>query len=82
MKISVICSNYNSSKWIDSYLDSLNNQFLREFEVIFVDANSTDSSVDKIINFEFREGISTLILPLKERISIYDAWNRAKNIQR
>ena len=82
MKISVICSNYNSSQWIDTYLDSLNNQFLHEFEVIFVDANSTDSSIDKILNFEFREGISTLILTLKERVGIYEAWNRAIKISR
>ena len=82
MSISVICSNYNSEKWIDSYLNSLNDQFLENFEVVFVDANSTDSSIDKILNFEFREGISTLILPLKERVGVYEAWNRAIKVAR
>ena len=43
MSISVICSNYNSEKWIDSYLNSLNDQFLENFEVVFVDALSGDT---------------------------------------
>ena len=50
-KISILCSNYNSSKWIDGYLKSINNQLLDCFEIIFVDANSTDNSLKTIKSF-------------------------------
>ena len=46
--ISILCSNYNSDGWIDNYLSYLNSQTLEEFEVIFVDASSTDDSLQKI----------------------------------
>ena len=40
--VTVICSNYNSNKWVDAYLQSINNQLLAEIDIIFIDANSTD----------------------------------------
>jgi glycosyltransferase involved in cell wall biosynthesis len=73
--ISVICSVYNSSKWLDVYLNSVNNQLEKEFEIIFIDANSKDSSVSIIENFKFRKGIKHKIIKNSERISIYKAWN-------
>jgi glycosyltransferase involved in cell wall biosynthesis len=73
--ISVICSVYNSSKWLDVYLNCVNNQLQKEFEIIFIDANSTDNSVSIIENFKFREGIQYKIIKNSERISIYKAWN-------
>jgi len=73
--ISVICSVYNSSKWLDVYLNCVNNQFEKEFEIIFIDANSSDNSVDIINNFNFRKGISKQIIKNSERITIYNAWN-------
>lgn len=73
--ISVICSVYNSSKWLDVYLNCVNNQLKKEFEIVFIDANSTDNSVSIIENFKFREGIQHKIIKNSERISIYKAWN-------
>jgi glycosyltransferase involved in cell wall biosynthesis len=73
--ISIICSVYNSSKWLDVYLNSVNNQLEKEFEIIFIDANSTDSSISIIENFKFRNGIKYKIIKNSERISIYKAWN-------
>lgn len=73
--ISLICSNYNSAKWIDNYLGYVNNQFLEKFEVVFVDANSTDVSLQTIKDYKFREGIEKTVIECKERISIYAAWN-------
>ena len=75
--ISILCSNYNSSEHIDRYLHYINSQFLKEFEVIFVDAASSDDSLQKISNFNFREGIKNRILSCDNRISIYEAWNLA-----
>lgn len=73
--ISVICSVYNSSKWLDVYLNCANNQLEKEFEIIFIDANSSDNSVDIINNFNLRKGISKQIIKNSERITIYNAWN-------
>jgi len=75
--ISLLCSVYNSSEYLDNYLNYVNNQLLKEFEIIFVDAKSTDDSLQKIEEFQFREGIKVQILPCEERITIYEAWNKA-----
>jgi len=75
--ISLLCSNYNSEEWIDGYLKYLNSQFLYEFEVIFVDANSTDTSLQTIKNFQLRKGIQKKVIECKDRVGIYEAWNMA-----
>ena len=75
--ISVICSNYNSSRWIDRYCSYINSQILNEFEIIFVDANSTDDSLQKIKDFTFRKGIKSTLIELEDRVPVYEAWNRA-----
>lgn len=78
--ISLLCSNYNSSKWIKNYLNYVNNQFLHEFEIVFVDADSTDDSLKVIESFNFRKGIEKKVLKYKERIGVYQAWNAAIEI--
>ncbi len=75
MSISIVCSNYNSDKWIDGYLEALNKQIHQEFTVIFVDANSTDNSLSTIKDFKFRDGITVKIIECEDRINIYEAWN-------
>ena len=75
--VTVLCSTYNSSKWIEGYLESINNQILAVFDIIFVDANSDDGSLETIKNFEFREGINVDIIECSEKIPIYEAWNIA-----
>ena len=45
-KISVIVVNYNSLEHIDTCISSVLNQTYPDFEVIFVDNNSTDDSLD------------------------------------
>ena len=72
--ITLICSTYNSSEWIDGYLESVNNQTLRYFNIHFIDAGSTDGSWLKINNFEFRVGISVKYTCVSG-CSIYEAWN-------
>ena len=75
--ISVIVSVYNSQEYLAKYLDYVNQQFLERFEIIFVDANSSDESLKMIRDFKFRDGISVKILPQDSRITIYQAWNVA-----
>lgn len=75
--VTVLCSTYNSAKWIDGYLQSINNQLLRDFDIIFVDANSNDGSLETLKDFDFREGINAKIITCDTRIPIYQAWNIA-----
>lgn len=73
--ISVITSVYNSSLFLPYFFNCVNNQFLKKFEIIFIDANSSDNSLDVLKNFIFRDGISVKILPQNSRITVYEAWN-------
>lgn len=75
--ISVIVSVYNAEKYLPKYLEYVNNQFLKDFEIIFIDANSSDHSLKIIREFKPRKGILTQILPQDSRITIYQAWNIA-----
>ncbi len=47
-KISVIIVNYNGKKWLQKCLDSLLTQQYKNFEVIVVDNNSSDDSIQYI----------------------------------
>jgi|ETNvirenome_6_85_1030632.scaffolds.fasta_scaffold09427_3 glycosyltransferase involved in cell wall biosynthesis len=78
--VTVICSTYNSANWIEGYLKNINNQFLAEFDIIFVDANSSDGSLQSIKKFNFREGISSSIVESETKINVYEAWNKAIDI--
>ncbi len=75
--ITVLCSNYNSDKWIQGYLDCLNSQVGIGFNVVFVDAKSTDNSLATIKDYKFRDGINVLIIECDENIGIAEAWNIA-----
>jgi hypothetical protein len=44
--ISIIIVNWNGKKWLERCFDSLSKQTYKNFEVVFVDNNSTDSSVE------------------------------------
>lgn len=44
--VSVIIVNYNGQKWLKKCFDSLLNQTYKNFEIIFVDNNSSDDSIE------------------------------------
>ena len=75
--ITVVCSVYNSESYLPKYLTYVNQQFLECFEIIFVDANSNDKSLQLIEDFKFRDNISVKIIKEKSRVTIYEAWNIA-----
>jgi glycosyltransferase involved in cell wall biosynthesis len=58
----------------------VNNQFLEVFEIIFIDANSTDGSLQTIENYNFRAGIEKTIIKCEDRITIYEAWNKGLEV--
>jgi len=72
--ITIICSNLNSIKWIKGYLECVNNLYLQEFHIHFIDAGSQDGSWKKIKDYKFREGIISHYT-VNKNCSIYEAWN-------
>ena len=48
--ISIIIVNYNGKKWLQACLDSIQNQTYKKFELIFVDNNSNDDSIEFVKN--------------------------------
>lgn len=45
-KVSIIILNWNGEKLLRKYFHSLINQQFKDIEIIFVDNNSTDKSID------------------------------------
>ena len=74
--VTLLCSTFNSAKWIEGYLECLNDQILENFDIVFVDAGSTDGSLQTIMDFEFRDGIGAKTL-VQHGCSVYEAWNLA-----
>lgn len=75
-KITVFCSTYNSIKWIKGYLENISRQDSYNFDLIFVDASSTDGSYEIIQNFKFPDNINVSIYQ-PGYLSVYGAWNYA-----
>ena len=51
---SIIIANYNSERWINKCLDSIENQIFKDYELIIVDDMSTDKSVEIIESYKNR----------------------------
>ena len=71
--ISIIIVNYNSGDRLQKCLAALSAQTYRDFEVIVVDNNSSDHSLD----VDAVDGVDFKILPMAENIGFAAANNRA-----
>ena len=54
-KVSFIASVYNKEKYLPSFISSIQNQLLKEFEIILVDDCSLDKSIEVISEFKNRD---------------------------
>ena len=72
--ITAYCSTYNSIRFIDGYLENINNQACGGFDLIFIDAGSTDGSLERIKDFTFNRHINVSIYE-PGFLSVYGAWN-------
>ena len=61
MKVSVIIPTYNSEEYLDECLESVINQTFDDYEIIIVDNNSQDSTVEKINGYKSKCPKITLI---------------------
>lgn len=66
---SVIIPNYNSEKWIDKCLNSILEQTYKNYEIIFVDDMSTDSSLQKAIDIIGNKQPTTFIKNTTKRLN-------------
>lgn len=60
--LSVVILTYNSSKTIENCLNSLKDQTNNNFEILIVDDNSTDNTLEKVKSFFDKTNISFMIL--------------------
>jgi len=75
MKVSVIVPCYNSEKWIEKCLVSIKEQTYADIEIIFVDNESTDRSVDVV------EGLGIDNLLVSSAPNIYpNCWDEAREV--
>lgn len=61
MKISIVAPNLNEARFLPVFLNSLNRQTFRNFEVIIVDGGSTDGSLKIIRRYASRMRIKIII---------------------
>ena len=73
-KISFITSVYNKEKYLLSFILSIQNQFLKEFEIIMVDDFSSDNSIKKINEFQNKDKRIKLIKNNKNMGSFYSRY--------
>ena len=53
IKISILIANYNSEKYLNRCINSCLSQKVKSrFEIIFVDDNSTDNSLEKVKRYK------------------------------
>ena len=76
-KISFISSIYNKEKYLISFISSIQNQLLKEFEIIIVDDCSTDNSVKIINHFQKKDKRIKLIKNPKNMGALYSRYNGA-----
>lgn len=72
MKISIVIATYNSERYLRETLRSLRSQTEQNFEVVFVDGGSTDTTLDIIKTFL---GENDLLISEPDQ-GIYDALNK------
>ncbi|WP_277639608.1 glycosyltransferase family 2 protein [Bacteroides graminisolvens] len=78
MKISIIIATWNAGKTLQECLDSIIPQLTKEVELIVIDGNSNDNTMDILNNN--RHFISYLIS--ESDYGIYDAWNKGIRVSR
>jgi FkbM family methyltransferase len=59
-RVSIIVPNYNHAKYLENRLNSIFNQSFQDFEVILLDDNSTDNSLELLEDYSKRPGVKLI----------------------
>ena len=76
-KVSFIATVFNKSKYLNSFIFSIQNQNLKEFELIIVDDCSSDKSVKIIQNIQKNDKRIKLLINKKNLGSLYSRYRGA-----
>ena len=77
-KISFVASVYNKEKYLNSLISSIQNQNMKEYELIFVDDCSNDESVNIIKKYMQKDKRIKLIKNKRNRGSLYTRYKGAQ----
>ncbi|AGF58246.1 glycosyltransferase family 2 protein [Clostridium saccharoperbutylacetonicum] len=80
IKVSIIVPVHNSEIYLHKCLDSLVNQSLEEIEIILINDNSTDESINILQEYKDRYPNKIILIDLKERQGPGGARNEGLNI--
>jgi glycosyltransferase involved in cell wall biosynthesis len=76
-KLSFVSSVYNKEKYLSSFISSIQNQDLKDFEIILVDDYSTDKSIQKINEFQSKDKRIKLIKNIKNQGALNSRYKGA-----
>ena len=76
MLISIIISTFNSEKTIQSTIDSIKSQIYKDYQVIIVDKNSSDQT----INIIKKNNLTNVQFFIGDDLGIFDAINKGINL--
>ena len=79
LKVSVVIPNYNYERYIPERLDSILNQTIQPYEIIFLDDVSKDNSVQVARDILEKSGIKYQIIANKENQGCFKQWLNGKN---
>lgn len=74
--VSVIIPNYNYAHFLDERIQSILNQTYQDFEVIILDDNSTDNSVDVINRYKDNPHVTHLVVNSTNSGSPFSQWKK------
>lgn len=74
--VSVIVPNYNHAQYLEQRLDTIFNQTYQNFEVIILDDNSTDSSLEVINRYKDNPHLSQVVVNKQNSGSPFKQWEK------
>lgn len=74
--VSVIIPNYNHARYLDARIQTVLNQSYRNFELIILDDNSTDNSLEVISKYESNSHVSQIVVNEVNSGSPFIQWQK------
>ncbi|MEY8848351.1 glycosyltransferase family 2 protein [Psychroserpens sp. XS_ASV72] len=78
--VSIILPNYNHAPYLEERLDSIINQTYSNFELIILDDNSSDESLEILKRFENHDKVSHFIINAVNSGSPFKQWQKGLNL--
>ena len=78
--VSVIIPNYNHAQYLDKRIETVLNQTYQNFEVIILDDNSTDSSLDVLEKYRNHPKVAHIVINEQNSGSPFKQWDKGFNL--